>query len=148
VAEPRNLVIEQAVTAYLAFWATLLQEADPFWFQVDLTIAQAKCLVLLEIRKEITIGGIADALNVARPSASILVEQLVQARFATRVEDPADRRRSLVRLTPDGRDLANRLLFDKEQLMARSFAALQPSELTALAVGFKALAAAMNGAVI
>src|SRR5581483_12236793 len=96
--------VEQAVTAYLAFWTTMLQEADPFWFQVDLTISQIKCLVLLEVRKNITVGGIATALGVGRPFASVLVEQLVQGRFVTRGEDREDRRRCIVGLTDAGRD--------------------------------------------
>ncbi len=142
----RGVAVEQAVAAYLAFWTTMLQEADPSWFQVDLTISQIKCLVLLEVRKNITIGGIAVALGVGRPFASVLVEQLVQGRFVTRGEDQDDRRRCIVGLTQEGRDVARRLLHDKDQTMAAAFATLQPSELAALTVGLTALAAAMTEA--
>jgi DNA-binding MarR family transcriptional regulator len=145
VDQTQSVAVTQAVTAYLAFWDALVQDADPYWFQVDLTISQIKCLVLLEVRKDITIGGVASALGVGRPSASVLVEQLVQAQCVTRVEDPADRRRSNVRLTQKGRDLAGRLLHDKDQAMAAAFATLQPNDLVCLTVGFKALAAVMTG---
>jgi DNA-binding MarR family transcriptional regulator len=99
VEQTQSLTIEQTVVAYREYWTAMLQMAEPFWFQLDLTITQLKGLIILEVRKEITVGGIADALGVGRPSASILVEQLVQAKLATRAEDPADRRRSIVCLT-------------------------------------------------
>ena len=79
IEQPRRATVEQAIDGYRTFWGTLLQEADPFWFEVDLTISQIKCLVTLALRKDITIGGIGNALGLARPSASLLVEQLVRA---------------------------------------------------------------------
>jgi len=141
--QTRNLVGEETLVAYREYWTTMLQFAEPFWFQLELTISQLKGLILLEVRKEITVGGIADALGVGRPSASILVEQLVQLHLATRAEDPADRRRSIVCLTDEGRDLAARLHRGEEQSMATVFERLQPEELRALTAGLNALTAAM-----
>jgi DNA-binding MarR family transcriptional regulator len=139
----RNLASEETLAAYREYWTTMLQFAEPFWFQLELTISQLKGLILLEVRKEITVGGIADALGVGRPSASILVEQLVQLQLATRAEDPTDRRRSLVCLTDEGRELAARLHRGEEQAMSAVFDRLHPEELSALTVGLNALTAAM-----
>ena len=122
----------------------MFEEADPFWFQVDLTISQIKCLVLLEVRKNITIGGIATALGVV--TVRKRAGQLGTGRFVTRGEDQEDRRRCIVGLTQEGRDVARRLLHDKDDTMAAAFITLQPSELAALTVGLKALAAVMTEA--
>jgi MarR family transcriptional regulator, organic hydroperoxide resistance regulator len=146
VEQTQSLAVEQTVVAYREYWTAMLQMAEPFWFQLDLTITQLKGLVVLEVRKEITVGGIAEALGVGRPSASILVEQLVQAKLATRAEDPADRRRSIVCLTDEGRDLAARLHRGEEQSMGALFARLQADELAALTQGLNALTQAMVAA--
>jgi DNA-binding MarR family transcriptional regulator len=143
VEQTRNGTIKQALTAYLAYWDTVQQAAEPFWFQSDLTIAQIKCLILLEVHKETTVGGVAKALGIGRPGASILVEQLVHARLATRNEDPTDRRCAIVSLTQEGRGVASSLHVGKEQAMAPILAALDPSDLSALTVGLKALTAVM-----
>jgi DNA-binding MarR family transcriptional regulator len=137
--------VAQAVMAFREYWTATLQRAEPYWFQLDLTISQLKGLILLEVRQELTIGAIADKLGIVRPSASILVEQMVQARLATRIEDQADRRRSIVRLTQEGRDLAARLHRGEEQSMAEVFACLQPHELVALTAGLNALTTTMLG---
>jgi DNA-binding MarR family transcriptional regulator len=130
--------VAQAVMAFREYWTATLQRAEPYWFQLDLTISQLKGLILLEVRQELTIGAIADKLG-------ILVEQMVQARLATRIEDQADRRRSIVRLTQEGRDLAARLHRGEEQSMAEVFACLQPHELVALTAGLNALTTTMLG---
>ena len=144
--QAQSLAIEQTVVAYREYWTAMLQMAEPFWFQLDLTITQLKGLIVLEVRNEITVGGIAEALGVGRPSASILVEQLVQAKLASRAEDPSDRRRSIVCLTDEGRELAARLHRGEEQSMAALFALLQADELAALRQGLKALTRAMVAA--
>jgi DNA-binding MarR family transcriptional regulator len=146
VEQTQSLAVEQTVVAYREYWTAMLQMAEPFWFQLDLTITQLKGLIVLEVRKEITVGGIAEALGVGRPSASILVEQLVQAKLATRAEDQSDRRRSIVCLTDEGRDLAAKLHRGEEQSMAALFALLQTDELTALIKGLNALTKAMIAA--
>jgi DNA-binding MarR family transcriptional regulator len=143
VEQTQSWDIEQTVVAYREYWTAMLQMAEPFWFQLDLTITQLKGLIVLEVRKEVTVGAIAEALGVGRPSASILVEQLVQAKLATRAEDPADRRRSIVCLTDEGRELAARLHRGEEQSMAGVFALLRADELSALTQGLNALTRAM-----
>jgi len=135
--------VEQTVVAYRHFWTALLQSAEPIWSQLDLTISQLKGLILLEVRKELSVGEIAEALGTGRPTASILVEQLVQLRLATRTEDPTDRRRSLVCLTEEGKELAASLHCHDEEFMRGMFERLHADELGALTEGLTALTAAM-----
>lgn len=133
------VLIEEVVTSYRRYWTALLQRAEPLWSQLDLTILQLKGLILLEARDELTVGGIATALGIGRPSASILVEQLVQLGLATRAEDSSDRRRSLVCLTTEGRDLAAKLHRGDEQHMQRVFERMCTAELLALKKGLEAI---------
>jgi DNA-binding MarR family transcriptional regulator len=135
--------VEQTVVAYRHFWTALLQSAEPIWSQLDLTISQLKGLILLEVREELSVGEIAEALGTGRPTASILVEQLVQLRLATRTEDRADRRRSLVCLTAEGKELAASLHCHDEEFMRGMFERLRPGELASLTEGLNALTGAM-----
>ena len=136
-------LVEETVVIYRRYWTALLQAAEPIWSQLDLTILQLKGLILLEARGELAISAIADALGVGRPSASVLVEQMVQMGLVRRSEDVADRRRSLVCLTDQGKDLAARLHRGDEQFMASMFARLDAADLQALEQGLQALTDAM-----
>jgi DNA-binding MarR family transcriptional regulator len=64
-------------------------------------------LLLLTIRGHpsypiVTIGDVADRLQIRHHSASLLVERSRKAELLERREDPADRRRALVALTENG----------------------------------------------
>jgi DNA-binding MarR family transcriptional regulator len=50
----------------------------------------------------VTIGDIAQALQVRQSSASLLVDRSVRRGLLDRREDPADRRRAIVQLTEEG----------------------------------------------
>lgn len=136
-------LIQETVLAYRYYWTALLAAAEPIWTQLDLTILQLKSLVLLEVRDELTVGGIADALGMGRSSASALVEQLVRMGVAVRVEDDKDRRRSIVTLTEQGKELGARLHHGDERFMESLFKLLSGDDLIALQRGLRALAEAI-----
>ena len=53
---------------------------------------------------------IARHLGIGEPTASHLIDRLVQAGLVDRSEDPMDRRRAIVRLSPAGEELIEKLL--------------------------------------
>jgi DNA-binding MarR family transcriptional regulator len=69
-------------------------------------------LVLRGHRKypRVTIGDIADALQLTQPSTSLLVDRCVKLRHLLRQRDPADRRRVLVGLSPSGQTLLDDIM--------------------------------------
>lgn len=50
----------------------------------------------------VTVGHIAEALQVRQSSASLLVDRCVKRGLLERGEDPLDRRRAVISLTPEG----------------------------------------------
>lgn len=71
-------------------------------------------LLLLAVRGQLTypnvsIGDIADRLQIRHHSASLLVDRGVKRGLLNRREDPTDRRRALVSLTPEGQRLLDRI---------------------------------------
>ena len=145
--KPANsLVIAETVRACQSYGAALLAAAEPAWAGLELTTLQLKGLILLEARGALAVSGIASALGIARPSASIMVEQLVQMGLARRADDDTDRRRALVYLTQEGKELIARLHRGDERFMERLFARLSPDDLLALRRGLHALTEAICAA--
>jgi DNA-binding MarR family transcriptional regulator len=84
------------------------------FMDIALTMSQAKVLYLLALGP-LRISEAAHRLGVATPTASQLIDRLVELGFVVRRDDPADRRHVVVTSTPEGvrqldllRELGNR----------------------------------------
>jgi MarR family transcriptional regulator, organic hydroperoxide resistance regulator len=109
VTHQRANLIDQILKArYTVFQATSAL-AVPVWIDLELTMSQVKGLRTLAHHNPATITQIADVLKISQPTASQLVDRLVQGGLAQRSEDPTDRRRMLVRLSKKGQQLHERL---------------------------------------
>ena len=74
---------------------------------VGLARGRKKVMSLLLLRGgPLSLGQIADAQRIDRPYATAIVDQLESLGLVERAADPADRRRKLVALTPEGRAAA------------------------------------------
>lgn len=137
--------VREAITAIVAAQRSIAhsmyQASMPDWIQLDLTMGQLRTLMALAADGPLTVSALAERLAVAKPTASILIDGLVQAGDATRTEDPDDRRRTLVALTAAGNELVARLREGKSERFERWLAAMQPEDLAALTRGMQALAA-------
>ncbi|WP_246052467.1 MarR family winged helix-turn-helix transcriptional regulator [Actinocorallia herbida] len=73
---------------------------------LGVSFGMAKALRLVTEAGEMSMSLLAAKLVTDAPYTSLLVEGLVQRDYVTRTPDPADRRRKLVRPTPEGRAAA------------------------------------------
>jgi DNA-binding MarR family transcriptional regulator len=71
------------------------------------TVAQCHVLLEVEASGEAAIGSLAACLELDASTLSRTVDGLVRAGLIERREDPENRRRQLVRLTPAGREKAD-----------------------------------------
>ena len=110
MAETHDALEERVVARYRALVRALKGATIVDWAELDLTLAQIKVLFTLADEEATTIGQVAEILGIGQSTASHLVERLVQVGLAARVEDPADRRRAVPKLTLRGEDLVDRLL--------------------------------------
>jgi len=67
-----------------------------------LSVPQFRVLAYLSRHPGSCVFAVADHLGVARPTASILVDRLVRRALVTRTENPVERRRVALWLTPSG----------------------------------------------
>ena len=139
VDRPRAELIERAVNQHFELLRAMSAEATDDWLQVDLTLAQIKALFALWHQAPMTIGALGERLGVGVPTASHLVERLVQLGLVERREDESDRRRAHVSPTEAGAALVDRLRALRAEQLRRWLERLNEDDLGALTRGFDAL---------
>jgi DNA-binding MarR family transcriptional regulator len=123
--------------------AGLTKAHDSEWLSLDLGMGQLKALMVLA-KQQLTVGGLARAMNISEPSASLLVDKLVTRGLAARETDPADRRRTLVLASEEGGLLVERLRRSRREQFTRWLELMDESDLRALIQGLDALAEAIE----
>jgi DNA-binding MarR family transcriptional regulator len=141
VDESRDDAVQAIIDAQRTVFFALQAATTDLWLNLELTMNQLKALFSLSHYGDLTMSAFATTLNVGKASASVLVEQLVHRGLVARTEDPADRRRSVVRLTPDGLEAITRLRIGGEAPMRRWLHALSPDDFQALMRSSQVLAA-------
>ncbi len=86
----------------------------------DLTLAQMKAVMATWEKGSATIKDLAEDLDVSPPSASAMVDRLVELGVLTREQDPNDRRKVVVRVAPSAMETIQRV----EERIVESFLGL------------------------
>lgn len=132
--------------AALVAAAALVTESSPGAIdRADLTLVQWRALaVVADGRGEpIRVGEVAARLGMSLPSASRLARRLERHGLATSERDEADRRVTLLRVTPAGLDLRDTVVRQRREAMARLLRECTlPRDLEG---GLAAIAAAFDG---
>ncbi len=136
----RTELEQQILGAYGQVFRAVQATSDPLWMELDLSMAQLKGLVALRSGGPMTISHFAEVLGVGKPAASMLADGLVRHGLADRADDPVDRRRTLVHLSPRGEDLVARLRQGGRERLRAWLDQLDDSDLEGLARGLAALA--------
>ncbi len=110
------------------------------WLVLDCSMAQLKTLFVIAREAPTPIGRVAEVLQIGLPTASHLVDRLVQDGMVARASDPTDRRRALVSLTPQGSDLVARLHQGSAARLRSWLDQLDAEERAAFAYGLRAMA--------
>ncbi|KUL24969.1 MarR family winged helix-turn-helix transcriptional regulator [Actinoplanes awajinensis] len=101
----------------------------------DFTLQDYKTLHVLMVQPwptEATPAQLAEAANVTRAAMTSRLDRLETAGLVTRAIDAGDRRRVLIRPTPQGREMWNRYIFEGMARDQAALEALSPEELTQL----------------
>jgi DNA-binding MarR family transcriptional regulator len=91
----------------------------------DMTMRELAALHLLDQRKQMRIGELAEELGHAMPGTSRLVSEMVSRGIFARHESPEDRRAKVVSLTRKGQDLIDTISRDR---MEKGDAALENAD--------------------
>jgi DNA-binding MarR family transcriptional regulator len=140
--EQRQRLIERLLENLRVVMQALHAASSRQWLELELTMTQLKTLFTLSCAQPVTVSELAEWLGISAPTASYLVDRLVQAGLVDRREDPADRRRTLVQLTAAGEGLARRLRQGNRDVLVPFLEQLDMEDLEALDRGLAALARA------
>ena len=135
----RSDLIHETLQAYMDLFLMMQAVTLTHWLAFELTFAQGKAVILLAAHKELSVGELAKLLGVGKPTASILVQQLVERGLVTRTEHARDRRRTVLRLSEKGAEIGAGRLKEREVKWQNWLSRLSDEELNALARGLNAL---------
>ena len=79
------------------------------WLTSDLTLAQLRVLLVLHFGGPSRMSAIASVLDIALPTATGIIDNLVKKNLVVREADSQDRRLVICRLSDEGQNLINRL---------------------------------------
>jgi DNA-binding MarR family transcriptional regulator len=108
--------VEQAHELFRHMVQAMLRRIATVWANQGLSLPQIRLLLVLAHYGPATINQIAERLHSGQSAASLLVDRLVQAHLIERTDDPADRRRAIVRLTEEGEALMGRRRTGQQRL--------------------------------
>lgn len=137
--QSRPELVGTIVQSYMDLFIAMQFNAVSHWLMLELTFAQARALFILAARRELTVSQLAKILAVGKPTASILVQQLVERGLVTRTEHPTDRRNTILNLSPKGAEIGAGRREAREKQWQRWLSSLSNDELSALARGLSAL---------
>ncbi len=136
----RSSQVTAIVEAYELVTRSLRGQTVTDWVELDLTMAQLKTLFTLEYAGEATIGQTAERLGISLPTASHLIDRLVQGGFVDRAEDPTDRRRTMAKASKKGTELTRQLRQGGRESLFVWLTEMDDESLSALATGMSRLA--------
>jgi DNA-binding MarR family transcriptional regulator len=138
VDQTRDELEREVLAQYRTLGRALKATAGSGWMEIELTLPQLRTLLILAEDGPLVIGQVAQRMGVGLSTGGHLVDRLVQAGLAERLEDTDDRRRTFARLTPQGEELYARLL-NRIQHMQALIQKLHDHELLALLQGLRGL---------
>lgn len=120
------------VARYDELMAGVASGHAPEFLTLDVTMAQMKALYLVAARGSLHMSALADLLGVTLSTGTGLVDRLVDQELLERRHDDLDRRHVMVRLTPAGTELLERMRELSSRRVRSMLGALDDADLAAL----------------
>jgi DNA-binding MarR family transcriptional regulator len=109
------------------------------WMELNLTVAQLKCLHFIYFGGTTNLIKLAKALDVTPSNVTVLVNRLVTQKLVSREENPVDRRAYILSMTEKGTTLIEGLQESGVKHIVGVLNKLSAKELEALKTGYRAL---------
>jgi DNA-binding MarR family transcriptional regulator len=104
------------------------------------SLPQMRVLGLLSRQPGASVSDVAAHLDVTIPTASALVDRMVKKHLVDRKEDPTERRRVVLTLTAEGKELLENSRARTQSIVAHLLACETPEQLTKISEGLAILA--------
>lgn len=140
----RSATVGDVVADYEALMHRMTEQHAPEFLEVGITMPQAKTLYLIASAGEVHMAELVARLGVSLSTVSGLVDRLVDAGWAARRDDPADRRQVMVSVTPAGAAFLDRFRELGSGQLRRLLDRLDDPDLAAVRRALAALRAAAD----
>ncbi|HEX3750622.1 MAG TPA: MarR family transcriptional regulator [Streptosporangiaceae bacterium] len=127
LADPLVAIVEEAASFLTALWNRETED-------LPTSATQLHVLLIVERHRDINLSGLASQLGALVSSASRLCDRLEAAGLLHRLPG-SSRRVVILRLSPEGRALLDRLRRQRREDLARVLTRMPPAARTALAAG-------------
>lgn len=125
--DPVNARLGEVLEAFMNRVAHPRGRALAFLTQSSVTVDQAILMHHALTRPGSTPTSLAATMNLSLPSISQMLERLARLGMLRRIEDPADRRRKTIAVTPKARRFLRELQAVRSQEFSAGAAALSPA---------------------
>ena len=98
----------------------------------DLSLPQYRVMLFLECHAGASLTVVSEHLGFTPSSISKTIDELVHRRLVTRKTSPQDRRRAILKLTSEGKDVLATVILVSRTNLAQTLASLSEPECTAL----------------
>lgn len=142
----RDRLVAELFEVHERLQARSLELVGPMDLPPDLTMQQLRVLGVVAREPGLTGHGLGRALGVSAPTASGLVDRLVEKGLLERVEDASDRRVRRLHLTADGSRTVSGVDSTFGRLMAAVIPPIPTEELAAIKSGSEAMLRAIESA--
>jgi DNA-binding MarR family transcriptional regulator len=109
------------------------------WMELNLTIAQLKCLFYIDGEGSSNQKSIAAVLGVTPPNVTGIIDRLVEQQLVTRHENENNRRMQIIELTPKSKALLSELKERRMNHLASRLDQIKIEDLQALLQGLRGL---------
>jgi DNA-binding MarR family transcriptional regulator len=109
------------------------------WLELNLTIAQFKCLFFIDKKGCTNQKGLAEVLGVTPPNVTGILDRLVEQKLVIRQENENNRRMQVIELTPKAKTLLSELKAGHGHPMMELMDSVPVEDLKALLRGLKAV---------
>ena len=137
--------IEHVLAVFEEFRKRVDELHIPEFLNIDVTMAQAKILRLLETEGELHMSELVRRLGISLSTLSGHVDRLVQQGLVIRRDDPADRRQVLISPTPAAFELLERFHELNTAQLRRLLETLTPDERLDVVRAFHHMTRAIEG---
>lgn len=129
----REALLARIGTSEARLHEVAMRWLDPLPVPAELTLRQVQVLLLVRAKPSLSGQALADHLGVSTPTTSGIVERVVSRGWLEREHDAEDRRRLLLRITPEGEAVLASLEVPVLQAKAHVLDRLRDDELADLA---------------
>lgn len=129
MSRTKDDIVQEILELSEQIFGTLPVSVPPEWFSADITVAQLRILLLLHMQASARMSSIATELDIALPTATGIVDNLVKKDMVVREADPQDRRAVICRLSPAGQVFITRIWVSGQSQMERLLDGLSVDQL-------------------